>query len=122
MCACGNGYLRQASVPGGDVMDEATEFVRDVADGCTLSVKVHPGARKNGVGGVHAGAVKISLTTPPVDGRANEALIAFVAELLRIPRGRVSLVSGVTSRTKVLRIAGKSAAEVRAALSSIEIC
>ncbi|HEY6414343.1 MAG TPA: DUF167 domain-containing protein [Edaphobacter sp.] len=92
------------------------DFVRDVADGCTVSVRVHPGARRNAVSGIHDGGVKISLTTPPVDGRANEALIAFVAELLGIPRGRVSLVAGVTSRTKVLRITGKSVAEVRAAL------
>jgi hypothetical protein len=103
-------------------MDDAAEFVRDVADGCALSVRVHPGARKNGVSGVHAGAVKISLTTPPVDGRANEALIAFVAELLRLPRARVNLVSGMTSRSKVLRITGKSAAEVQAALLPIELC
>ncbi len=102
-------------------MDEVAEFARDVADGCTVSVRVHPGARKNGVSGVHAGAVKISLTTPPVDGRANEALIAFVAELLRLPRGRVNLVGGATSRSKVLRITGKSAAEVRAALFPVEV-
>ncbi len=97
-------------------MDEIEEFARDVGDGCTVNVRVHPGARKNGVSGVHAGAVKISLTTPPVDGRANEALIAFVAELLGVPRARVSLVSGMTSRTKVLRITGKSAADLRTAL------
>jgi uncharacterized protein (TIGR00251 family) len=102
-------------------MDEVAEFARDVADGCTVSVRVHPGARKNGVSGVHAGAVKISLTTPPVDGRANEALIAFVAELLRLPRGRVNLVSGATNRSKVLRITGKSAAEVRAALFPVDL-
>src|ERR1700730_8377531 len=97
------------------------DFARDVADGCTVSVRVHPGARRNAVSGVHDGAVKISLTTPPVDGRANEALIAFVAEVLGRPKGRVSLVAGVTSRTKVLRVTGKSAAEVRAALFPIAI-
>jgi uncharacterized protein len=92
------------------------DFARDVADGCTVSVRVHPGARRNAVSGVHDGAVKISLTTPPVDGQANEALIEFVAELLGIPRARISLVSGMTGRTKVLRVTGKSAAEVSAAL------
>ena len=92
------------------------DFARDVADGCTLSVRVHPGARKNAVSGVHDGAVKISLTTPPVDGRANEALIAFVAEVLGIPRARVSLVAGATSRAKVLRVTGKSAEEMLAIL------
>jgi uncharacterized protein len=97
------------------------DFARDVADGCTVSVRVHPGARRNAVGGIHDGAVKISLMTPPVDGRANEALISFVAELRGIPRGRVSLVSGMTGRVKVLGVTGKSAAEVRATLFPVAI-
>jgi len=102
-------------------MDDTADFARDVTDGCTVSVRVHPGARRNAVSGVHDGAVKISLTTPPVDGRANEALIAFVAELLGLPKGRVSLVAGVASRTKVLRITGRSAEEVRTALFPVAI-
>ena len=97
------------------------DFARDIADGCTVSVRVHPGARRSAVSGIHSGAVKISLTTPPVDGRANEALIAFVAELLGIPRGRVSLVAGMTGRAKVLRITGKNAVEVRAALFPVAL-
>jgi uncharacterized protein len=121
VCSCGDQHLWEAGLSGWCVMDDAADFVRDVGDGCTVSVRVHPGARKNGVSGVHAGAVKISLTTPPVDGRANEALIAFVAEVLRVPRGRVNLVGGMTSRTKVLRITGKSAADVQAALLPIDL-
>jgi uncharacterized protein len=101
---------------------EASAFAQDVADGCSVAVRVHPGARMNGVTGVHAGAVKISLTTPPTDGRANEALIALLAELLRVPRTRISLVSGITSRTKQVRITGKNAAEVQAALFPIVAC
>jgi hypothetical protein len=97
-------------------------YARDVADGCTLAVRVHPGARKNSVTGVHADALKIALTAPPVDGKANEALIAFVAESLHLPRARIALVAGLTSRTKTLRITGKSAAEVAAALSPVRIC
>jgi uncharacterized protein (TIGR00251 family) len=97
-------------------------FARDVADGCTLSVRLHPGARKNGVTGVHADAVKIALTAPPVDEKANEALIAFLAEALHMPRARVSLVAGATSRAKMVRISGKSAAEVAAALSPVKTC
>ena len=100
----------------------ASGFARDVADGCTLAVRVHPGARKNSVTGVHADALKIALTAPPVDGKANEALIAFLADTLRLPRARIVLVSGLTSRAKMLRITGKSAAEVSTALLTIEIC
>jgi hypothetical protein len=97
-------------------------FANDVADGSTVIVRVHPGARKNGVTGIHAGSVKIALTAPPVDGKANEALIAFFAETLRLPRSRISLIAGAASRTKTLRITGKSAAEVAAALFPAEIC
>jgi uncharacterized protein (TIGR00251 family) len=97
-------------------------FAQDVSDGCTLSVRVHPGARKNGITGTHAGAVKIALTTPPTDGRANEALIALLAELLRLPRARITLLTGATSRTKLLSITGKSAAEVTAALLDTALC
>ncbi len=91
--------------------------IRETSDGCTLAVRVHPGAKRNEISGTHDGALKISLTTPPTDGRANEALIAFVAEFLRTPRFRISLISGATSRSKTLRITGKSAAEIQAALS-----
>ena len=101
-------------------MDAA--FVKDVAVGCTLSVRLHPGARKNGVTGVHADAVKIALTAPPVDGKANEALIAFLAETLRLPRARIAIVAGLTGRAKTVRITGKSAAEVAAALFPVQIC
>jgi uncharacterized protein len=99
-----------------------SSFAKDVADGCTLAVRVHPGARSNGVTGVHADAVKIALTAPPVDGKANEALIAFLADALRLPRARIAIAAGLTSRTKMVRITGKSAAEVATALFPVEIC
>ena len=98
-------------------MTDAAEFARDVSDGCTLSVRVHPGAKRDAVTGLHAGAVKIALNAPPVDGKANDALIAFVAKQLRLPRSKVALVAGASSRNKTLRVIGKSAAEVQAALS-----
>lgn len=95
-------------------------FAADLADGCTISVRVHPGARKNSVTGIHADAVKIALTAPPAEGRANEALIEFFAEMLRLPRSRVAIIAGPASRAKKLRITGKSAAEVTAALFPVE--
>lgn len=91
--------------------------LRDVADGCTLAVRVHPGAKRNVIGGLHAGALKVSITAPAIDGRANDALIAFLAEWLGVPRARISLLAGATNRSKTLRITGKSAAEVQAALT-----
>ncbi len=80
--------------------------LRATANGCTLGVRVHPGARRNAISGIHDGALKISLTTPPTDGRANAALIAFLAEQLSIPRQRITLVSGATSRSKTLHLDG----------------
>ena len=97
-------------------------FARNVADGCTLTVRVHPGARKNAVTGIHADSLKIALTAPPVDGKANEALIAFLAETLRLPRARIAIIAGLSSRNKTVRITGKSAAEVAAALSAPKTC
>jgi uncharacterized protein (TIGR00251 family) len=98
-------------------MNNAEEFTRDTPDGCTLSIRLHPGAKKNAVTGLHDGALKIALNAPPVDGKANDALIAFVAERLKLPRAKVVLQTGIASRSKTLRITGKSAAEVAAALS-----
>lgn len=97
-------------------MNTEGQFANDAPDGCTVRVRIHPGAKKNVVTGIHDGALKIALTAPPVDGRANEALIAFVAERMRLPRARISLVSGASSRSKLLRITGKSAVEVQATL------
>jgi uncharacterized protein (TIGR00251 family) len=87
-----------------------------IQTGCTLTLRVHPGARRNAITGVHDGALKISLTAPPSDGRANDALIAFLAEQLVIPRARIALLHGQTSRSKVIRIDGLTAAEVNARL------
>jgi len=78
--------------------------LRATTSGCTLNVRVHPGARRNVITGTHDGALKISLTTPPTDGRANAALIAFLAETLNIPRAAITLTTGATSRTKTLHL------------------
>lgn len=92
------------------------DYVQDTGDGCALRVKVHPGAKKDAVTGVLGECLKIALSAPPVDGKANGALIAFVAESIGLPKTRIALIRGMTNRSKVLRITGKSAAEVRAAL------
>lgn len=97
-------------------MNTEEGFARDVADGCTVSVRVQPGAKRDTVIGLYAGAIKIALNAPPVDGRANDALIAFLAEQLALPRSRMALVAGASSQSKVVRVTGKSAAEVQAAL------
>lgn len=92
--------------------------LRATDGGCILFVRVHPGARRNAISGTHDGALKISLTTPPADGRANQALIAFLAKRLNIPRLSIDLISGATNRSKTLRLTGITAAEAEARLLS----
>ena len=79
----------------------------------TFSVRIHPRAKKNAITGEMGDALKLSLTTPPVEGRANEACIEFFAKLLKVPRSSVTIASGQTSRNKVIRIAGLTAQQVR---------
>jgi uncharacterized protein len=86
--------------------------LRESGDGVTFGVKVHPRAKKDAITGELGDALKVSLTNPPVDGRANEACIEFFAKLLKVPRSSVTIASGQTSRNKVIRVAGLSAAEL----------
>jgi uncharacterized protein (TIGR00251 family) len=83
-----------------------------------LSLHIQPGAKKTEVVGLHGDALKIRLAAPPVDGKANAALIAFVAVKVGASRTAVELVSGKTSRTKRVRIAAATPEDVRAALES----
>jgi uncharacterized protein (TIGR00251 family) len=82
--------------------------------GITFAVRVHPRAKKNAITGELGEALKVSLTAPPVEGRANEACTEFFAKLLKVPRSSVTIASGLTSRNKVIRVAGLSSAELRA--------
>jgi uncharacterized protein (TIGR00251 family) len=87
--------------------------VHRTSGGVTFAVKVHPRARKNAITGELGTALKLSLTSPPVDGRANEACIEFLANLLKVPRSSVTIASGQTSRQKVIRVSRLSAEELR---------
>jgi len=80
--------------------------------GVTFAIKVHPRAKKNAITGEVGDALKVALTAPPMDGKANEACIEFFAKLLKVPRSSVTIASGLTSRNKVIRVAGLSAEEV----------
>jgi uncharacterized protein len=81
--------------------------------GVTFAVKVHPRAKKNAITGVVGDALKVSLTAPPVDGKANEACIDFFAKFLNVPRSSVTIAAGQTSRNKVMRVTGLSEEEIR---------
>jgi uncharacterized protein (TIGR00251 family) len=81
--------------------------------GVTFAVKVHPRAKKNAIAGELGDALRVSLTSPPVEGRANEACIEFFAKLLKVPRSSVTIASGLSSRNKVIRVGGVTGQYVR---------
>jgi uncharacterized protein (TIGR00251 family) len=74
---------------------------------------VHPRAKKNAITGEVGDALKVALTAPPVEGRANKACITFLAEVLNVPRSSVTIAGGESSRLKVIRVAGMPAEQVR---------
>jgi uncharacterized protein (TIGR00251 family) len=77
------------------------------ADGSiTLMIHVQPGARRTGVAGIHGDSLKIRLAAPAIEGRANDALVAFLAASFGVPRRNVVLIRGETGRAKTVRIAG----------------
>ena len=89
-----------------------------VADdkGVTLRLHIQPGAKKTEVTGLHGEALKIRLAAPPVDGKANACLVAFLADTLGIAKASVSLISGESSRAKRVRIDGIDSTAARRAL------
>lgn len=90
-----------------------SDWFRVASDGgITLTLHIQPGAKKTEFAGRHGDALKIRLAAPPVDGKANEALVRFVAETLKLPKSAVSLKSGQTSRRKVLEVQGATAEAV----------
>jgi hypothetical protein len=80
---------------------------------CTLTIKAIPGAPKNQICGWLGDALKVKIQAPPVEGRANEALVKLLAEALEVPRRTVTLVRGDTSRHKTVRIDGLDLAEAK---------
>ncbi|MDT8069806.1 MAG: DUF167 domain-containing protein [Terriglobia bacterium] len=86
--------------------------IRDSDKGATFAVRVQPRASRNAVAGEMGDALKIALTAPPVGGKANEACVDFLANLLKVPRSSVTIASGESSRNKVVRIAGMCASQI----------
>src|SRR4051812_17502268 len=87
-------------------------FLKTVQAGTCISVKLQPRASKNEIGSVMGNELKISVTAPPVDSAANQALVDLLAEELDCSRGAVQIVKGQTSRHKTVLISGKTAEEI----------
>lgn len=93
--------------------------IQETAKGLTFAVKVHPRARKNAITGTVGEALKLALTAPPVDGKANQGVVEFFADLFQIPRTSVTIASGASSRNKMVRITGTTAEQLHRKLASI---
>lgn len=89
------------------------------AEGCVLPVRAQPGARRTAVLGEQSGALKVAVTAPPEDGRANQALTEALRDALGLKRSQVELLSGAKGRQKAFLIRGVKAAELQAKLAAL---
>jgi len=84
--------------------------LREVVGGVTLAVRAQPGAKKTAIVGIYgegdSAQLKIAVQAPPIEGRANDALIAFLSETFDLPKSSVELISGGLSRSKVFLLRG----------------
>jgi uncharacterized protein len=94
--------------------------IREMSDGASFSVKVHARAKKNAITGEAGDALKLSITAAPTDGKANEACIEFLANLLKVPHSSITIASGHASRRKVIRVAGVSSRQLHDKLKQLD--
>jgi uncharacterized protein (TIGR00251 family) len=88
------------------------DWIRETSKGVLLPVRAVPRASKNEIQGIHGNALKVRLQAPPVEGKANQALIRFLSEVLEIPRPQLSISSGETGRNKAVLITSITKAEL----------
>lgn len=96
-------------------------MLRAVESGVTVAVRAQPGAKKTAIAGIYGegtnAQLKIAVQAPPVEGRANEALIEFLAETFGLPKSAVTLVAGGLSRSKVFLLRGISRSQADSVLA-----
>jgi uncharacterized protein (TIGR00251 family) len=90
--------------------------IRDTAQGAQFALRVQPRSSRNGFVGIIGDAAKLAITAPPVDGKANQAVIEFLADLFHVAKSSVVIISGETGRNKLVGIRGVSAEQVRRVL------
>jgi uncharacterized protein (TIGR00251 family) len=93
--------------------------IRETSKGLSFDVRVVPGASKNEVAGIQDGALKVKLTAPPVEGKANRACIDFLAGLLGLRRSALDIASGEKSRKKTVTAGGITRAELESRLKRL---
>lgn len=87
-------------------MDLEALDCRDLTDGITVKVKVQPRSSREAITGIMGDSLKLALNSPPVEGAANAACVAFFADLCSVAKGKVTIASGLKSRDKVIKITG----------------
>jgi uncharacterized protein (TIGR00251 family) len=87
-------------------------WLKGEGESLVIALHIQPGAKSTEICGEHGDALKIRLAAPPVDGKANASLLAFLSKLLGLPKAQLALVSGHTSRTKRVAINGLTADKV----------
>jgi uncharacterized protein (TIGR00251 family) len=90
----------------------SASYLRQIAEGVVIHVHAQPNAKRSEIAGVYGEELKIRLHAPPVDGKANAALIEFLCEVLDVSKSEIEIVRGETSRSKQVLVRGKSLAEV----------
>lgn len=93
-------------------MSALSDLLTPTPVGVRIPVQAQPRAGRNRVVGVHGDAIKIQIASPPVDGAANDAIVRYVAKVLDVPRGSITLVQGERSRHKIIEVSGMGVAEV----------
>lgn len=84
------------------IPDELSLIISEKADGCFLKCWIQPRSSRNAVVGIHGDALKIALTAPPVDGKANKELLKFLAKYFSLPKSGVQITAGENSRSKTI--------------------
>jgi len=93
-------------------------FLSETPNGIKITLHVQPKASKSAVAGVHGDALKLRIQAPPVDGKANKAIIKFLSSLFHIPQKDIVLKSGSSSRRKIFIIKGMSLDQAQTILKS----
>jgi uncharacterized protein (TIGR00251 family) len=95
------------------------EWIKSKEGGILISIRVQPGASRDSITGIREGSLAIKLCSPPVDGRANDALIKFISRKVGVPPSSIQIIQGIKNRKKVLSVPGVSADEIENALSPL---
>ena len=94
-------------------MDKSSSRSSNITQRATLAIRVTPRARKNQIAQIMAdGTIKVTLTSPPVEGKANIALAKFLAEILQVPVNSIEIIAGASGRSKLVTISGIDAEAV----------